>query len=116
MATNPVPGMNPWLENRWGDVRGSLVTYTRDQLQARLPPGLRARMQERVFVERADDERRPISPDVHVYERPDRRGGAAPLTAGGVALADPVVIRISRVEVTETYIQIINARSGGRVV
>ncbi len=46
MSKNPFPGMNPWLEEHWGDVHTSLTTYARDQLQPRLPPGLRARIEE----------------------------------------------------------------------
>jgi hypothetical protein len=38
--------MDPFLENRWGDVHTSLTTYTRDQLQPQLPAGLYARIEE----------------------------------------------------------------------
>ena len=115
-ATNPFPGMNPYLEQRWGDVHASLVTYARDQLQDALPEDLRARMQERVFVESAGDVERAISPDVHVYERNPRPPAVPASPAPGAALAEPLILHVSDVEVTESYIEIIDARSGGRVV
>jgi len=48
---SPFPGMDPYLEQHWPDVHHRLVTYACDQIQPRLPRQLRARMQERVFVE-----------------------------------------------------------------
>ena len=56
---NPFPGMNPYLENHWGDVHTSLVVYARNQIQSRLPEGLRARAKEIVApaVARISDER-----------------------------------------------------------
>ena len=33
-ATNPLPGMNPWLEAFWGDLHTSLTTYARIPLRA----------------------------------------------------------------------------------
>ena len=50
---SPFPGMDPYLERHWGDVHQALVTYIRDQLQPSLPDDLRARMQERVYIESA---------------------------------------------------------------
>jgi hypothetical protein len=68
-STNPLPGMNPWLEKRWGDVHTSLTTYARDAIQRQLPPGLQAQVEEYLAVEdlshypSAD---RRISPDIYV--------------------------------------------------
>ncbi len=45
---NPFPGMNPYLERRWGDVHARLSSYAADQIQGQLPEALRARMQEGV--------------------------------------------------------------------
>lgn len=51
-ATNPFPGMNPFLEQWWwGDARAGLTVYTADELQYRLPTDLRARVGERRFLE-----------------------------------------------------------------
>src|SRR5215207_1862924 len=47
---SPFPGLDPYLEERWGDVHQSLVTYAADQLGASLPDDLRARMEERISL------------------------------------------------------------------
>ena len=38
---SPFPGMDPYLEQYWGDVHQSVITYVRDWLQSRLPGDLR---------------------------------------------------------------------------
>jgi len=113
MIENPFPGMNPYLEQRWGDVHAALITYCRDLLQGSLPDSLRARMQERVFVEAEPGQPRTIFPDVQVYERPNSDSGSA---TGGAAVAEPLVIHLPKWEVRESYLEIIDARSGGRVI
>ncbi len=68
---SPFPGMDPWLEDHWGDVHARLTTYTSDRLQPNLPTGLRARIEEYVTVEsKFDDEewRHRFVPDVVVTE------------------------------------------------
>jgi hypothetical protein len=121
-ARNPFPGMNPYLEARWGDVHTRLVAYASDQLQPVLPDDLRARMQERVFIESVEPVGRSFYPDVHVYER---RGAGAPRATPGagaraadgpVTVAEPLVIHVPGTEITQGYVEIIDARSGGRVV
>ena len=95
---NPFLGMDPYLEAHWGDVHQSLITYARDQLQAQLPADLRARVQERMFVEMPEGVHRPVYPDVRVIERPIRGRQSA---AGGVAvaeIAEPVGIAIIAAE------------------
>ena len=39
--TSPFPGMDPYLEQHWGDVHQAFITYLRDTLQLRLPANLR---------------------------------------------------------------------------
>ena len=51
MSESPFPGMDPYLERFWRDVHHRLVTYAADALQPNLPEDLRARVEERVFVE-----------------------------------------------------------------
>lgn len=115
---NPFPGMNPWLESHWGDIHTRLTTYSSDQLQSQLPPGLRARVEEYVTVESDDDtESRAdrFAPDVRIVERPD-----APLSGGGTATivdaSEPVMV--SRLVEPETlrYIAIVDAADGHRIV
>lgn len=66
---SPFPGMDPYLEKHWRDVHHNLITYSRDQIQTRLPSHLRARVEERMFVEADAGENRNIYPDMHVVER-----------------------------------------------
>jgi hypothetical protein len=121
-AENPFPGMNPYLEQRWSDVHTRLVTYCADLIQELLPDDLRARMQERVFIESGGRLERGIYPDVEVYERPPAEQGAVPArgaqSAGGgsTTVTPPLVIRLPNDEVTQPYLEIIDARTGGRVV
>jgi hypothetical protein len=121
---SPFPGMDPYLEPFWGDVHQALITYARDQLQAKLPRDLRARMQQRLVIDPGDP--RAVYPDVHVSE-PVR----APREAeGGVALAiAPAGVEVLLAEgadeapelelgerVPEGYIEIREGRGDGRVV
>jgi len=115
-AENPFPGMNPFLERRWGDVHSSLVTYARDLLQEKLPDSLRARMQERVFIEQTP--RRPAPgfyPDVHVFEQPQQARSSSSAVAVAT-LAEPTLIHMPADEITESFIEIVDADSGGRVI
>jgi hypothetical protein len=112
---SPFPGMDPYLETYWGDVHATLIVYAREQLQRLLPSDLRARVEERVFVESDDRELRSIYPDVRIYERPNGRGRPQPAT-GGTALAEPLLVQRKSEPVTETFIEIREAGSGGRVI
>ncbi len=112
---SPFPGMDPYLEQYWRDIHASLIIYARDQLQAQLPGDLRARVEERVFVESPQGRERTIYPDVRVIER--GRGKATPSAAeAGAAVAEPLVIHLPDEPVTETYIEIIDVGPGKRVV
>jgi hypothetical protein len=121
---SPFPGMDPYLEARWGDVRTSLITYARDQLQRQMPRDLRVRVEEHVTVQIADTgnghaaQRHGLYPDVRVVEHP--AGTAAqPATApseGSVAAREPLLIPLELETATQRSIQIIDTRSGNRVV
>ena len=103
---NPFPGMNPYLEGR-GDVHTRLASYSADMLQAALPTDLRARIEERVYIE-SFEERRTVRPEVYVFEeRPSSARGQS--SSAGVAVAEPIMLPIHAVEVTEHYIRIIDA-------
>ncbi|MBI3467684.1 MAG: DUF4058 family protein [Planctomycetes bacterium] len=112
---SPFPGMDPYLEPFWGDVHHRLITYACDQLQGLLPGHLRARVEERVFVESPDARNRGFYPDVRIVERPRRRA-AETEPIPGVAIAEPLRIRIQDEEMTQGYIEIIDIASGRRVV
>jgi hypothetical protein len=118
--------MDPYLERHWGDVHQALVTYIRDQLQSALPVDLRARMQERVYIE-SPGARHEYYPDVRVVERP-RRPAAGGRTAvaepasttraddGAPTPAEPIVIHLDTEPITEGYIEIVDVKSGHRVI
>jgi len=111
---SPFPGMDPYLEQFWRDVHHRLVIYACDQLQPGLPGGLRARVEERVFVENEAGAHCAIYPDVHVIEH--RRGPSAPAAEGAVAVAESFMIRVADEPVTEGYLEIVEVGSGHRVV
>ena len=123
---SPFPGMDPFLEQHWGDVHARLITYLCDAVQPTLPGDLRARIEERVFVESDLGESRLVIPDLRVLEtsRPranvmDFGGGTAvaELTEIDAAEADaePFVYELFGLEITEGHIEI-RERGGGRVV
>jgi hypothetical protein len=113
---NPFPGMNPYLEESWGDVHHRFITYACDHLQRRLPRDLRARADERVFVDSPIGKERSIYPDIRVSERArsGRQRLAAP--AGDTAIATPWRVRLSDEPMTQGFIEILDIKSGRRVV
>ncbi len=110
----PFPGMDPYLERHRGDVHRRLITYICDRIRTALPSDLRARMQERVYIE-SPDWRHEYDPDVRVIERPAGRasgGGTAVAEPATIARvnegvpppAEPIGIRFDQEPVTEGYI------------
>jgi len=106
MVENPFPGMNPYLEQRWGDVRAALVTYAGDQIQELSPPDLRSRFEERVFYECDTPTSTPVAPVLEIA------GGVATVPATSI----PIHLALPTLEVTESFIKIIDTKQGGRVV
>jgi hypothetical protein len=112
---SPFPGMDPYLA-RWGDVHQRLITYAADQLGPQLPSDLRARVEERVFVETEAEQIRRIVPDLHVAQYPPTHTAPPALhETGGVAVAEPMVFLLQDEAVTEGYIEI-RERGGGKVI
>ena len=70
---SPFPGMDPYLEQFWGDIHLNLISFAEGLLNERLPRDLRARAQERILVELPSEDR-TYYPDVRVveHERPIR--------------------------------------------
>jgi hypothetical protein len=120
--------MDPYLERHWGDVHQALITYIRDWLQSSLPRDLRARMQERVFIELPEPRRAEYYPDVRVIEHPRRPPASGPATAvaepasaqsthnGEPVPAEPLLIALDVEPVTQSYVEIIDVKSGHRVI
>jgi hypothetical protein len=114
MTKSPFPGMDPYLEQVWRDVHQKLCVYACDDIQSQLGAGMHARVDERLVIELPADAMRSIYPDVRVVAK--RSGNFDPQPAGGVMLADPIPIETTNEPVEEGFIQIIDTRSGGRVI
>lgn len=114
----PFPGMDPWLEQHWGDVHTSIVTYCRNRLQGALPRDLRARVEERVFrewEEQGEFQGRSTVPGVRVVEYP--KSGPSRETGIAVVDADPAMkIKPFDEATTERFIEIRDFGAGGRLV
>jgi hypothetical protein len=105
---SPFPGMDPYLERHWGDVHTSLTTYARDQLNAQLPAGLLARVEEYVVVE-ADETGHLSIPDVRVIKGPEP-GAPSISSTVTIALAEPLVMSIERQTLREVHIMDVTDR------
>jgi hypothetical protein len=107
---SPFPGMDPFLERRWGDVHHRLCTYSCDQLQEHLGGNFVARLGERVVVELPMNGSRSIYPDVRVVEH----GFSGPRSAAAVMdipVADPLIISFPDEQETQAFIEIIEPDS-----
>jgi hypothetical protein len=107
--------MDPYLEAHWRDVHSSLVIYIRDALNDHLPLELRARVEERVVLERPEGIGNGLFPDVRVIERGPPREHAPPASAA-VATVEPLIVPAQSEPITEGFIEIIDASSGNMVI
>jgi Protein of unknown function (DUF4058) len=113
---SPFPGMDPYLEQYWGDVHHRSIVYLSDAIQKDLPGDLRARVDERVFVEPELGRPRQIVPDVRVVERGLRENPSL-RASNGIAVAQPLVVSMEQREpVRQGFIEIIDIKSGRHVV
>jgi hypothetical protein len=102
--------MNPWLEQFWHDVHASMLVYARDQLNAELPAGLQARVDERFAIDADEEKARHDLPDIAVTESWTRPAGLV-LGQGGqqVAAAEPTIIDYG--EVILRHVKIVDSRA-----
>jgi hypothetical protein len=112
--------MDPYLERHWGGLHHRLIVYAADALQTQLPANFHARIEERVYIEMPNGHARDFVPDVFVVQRaksrrPRARTGGR-VGNGKVAVAEPMVIDVGELEVTETYIEIRDAKQDERVI
>src|SRR5688572_1587253 len=120
---SPFPGMDPYMEQHWGDVHTSFATYAKDQLQRKLPKDLVARIQERVAVasENFDTEYerefepQNYYPDVRVQERLRSKKGE-PEPTESIAVADVIEVARESEPFTQRSIHIIEPRTGNKVI
>ena len=94
---NPFPGMDPWMQRSWPGHHAKIISLMGDRLQGRLPDGLRADIETRVFVasgeEIGDPFRRTVTPDNSLAEADPFAGGG-----GGTAVLErPVTIAVPEV-------------------
>jgi hypothetical protein len=106
------PGMDPYLENPhfWTGFHARFVVYISDYVQALLPAGYVAAVEERVYVE---GPRREITPDVALRRAPGLLVGAA---AAVLDVDEPTIVEISDLEIHEPYVAIIDLETGQSVV
>jgi hypothetical protein len=91
------------------------VTYISDALNDQMPAELRARVEERIVLERPEGIGDGLYPDVRVIEhRPV--GEPAPTAGEGVATAEPIIVARGLEPLTEGFIEIIDASSGNKVI
>lgn len=114
--TSPFPGMDPYLEQFWSDVHTRLTTYASDALQRQLPGDLRARIEEQLYIEDPSGGSRRVAPDVAIIEEGGGGPGRAAAEEGGVAVAEALLVHLHEAEHRLRSIQILDLRSGGRVV
>jgi len=113
---SPFPGMDPYMEQFWGDVHHTMINRARAAIQKQLPADLVARVDERVFVEPSEGLPRNIIPDVRVVEH-GRREEPTIRASNGLAVAEPLVVHMEQDEpVRQGFIEIIDLKSGRRVV
>lgn len=111
---SPFPGMDPYLEQFWGDVHASLIVYVRDQINEQIPSDLQARVEEGLMVD-AEDYSRRIYPNVDVVQRADA-AFTPTIATNAIAVAEPCIVTLPSEPPTERHIEIIDRNSGNRVV
>jgi hypothetical protein len=102
---SPFPGMDPYVEPHWQDIHTTLISDARRALNQSLPPGLVARVEERVAVEADDQYLRRIAPDVRVFSPasadPDH-------SAGSIMIEAPFKLVVDLDPILERFIRIID--------
>ncbi len=111
--------MDPYLERPglWPDVHERLAYTISEVLQPVLPARYYAQLQHREEVGIVFDEpTRTIVPDVVVLEMPSRSGAGGTTAAAPAGLTAPVLVRWDHEPIRHPFVEIRDARGGGRVV
>jgi hypothetical protein len=106
--------MDLYLERHWRDLHARFIIYACDQLQGCLPRDLRARVEERVFVESPAGVEGDMYPVVRVLERHPRQ--QVPATGCAGATAEPLIVEVLPELISETFIEILDVSTGRRVI
>jgi hypothetical protein len=109
----PFPGMDPYIERPpiWPDFHDALVATIRGLLQPLLRPRYVALMQDRIYVVRDDQARKP---DVSIV-----RAASGPSSLGGAAVLDldtPTIFEVYREEVREPLVEIIEPAADNKLI
>jgi hypothetical protein len=116
------PGMDPYLEHPslWPGFHNWFIIALAEAMQPRLRPRYVAAVEARLYIEGAD---RESIPDVLVHRTsaskssPTRDAGSALAVAVAHDEEDaPVIVQASPVEVSESYLTILDRSSGHKVV
>jgi len=127
---SPFPGCDPYLQKRWESCHVQMVIAIGELMRGRLPPGLRPRIESRVFLEETDADgnvrRSNVKPDAFVIEYPTRYpkpsvgSGSTWLdginTDGAALVAEPIQFTSVPTEIKERYIDIVDANDGERII
>lgn len=112
---SPFPGMDPYLEQHWGDIHTRLMVYMSDQINDQLPADLQARVEEDIVVD-AEDARGLIYPDVRIVEEPVPIAADQVERTGAIAVAEPCLIALPEEPPPARHLEIVDRRSGNHVV
>jgi hypothetical protein len=108
---SPFPGMDPYLEDPrlWPDVHHELLSVIRARLTEAIRPAYFVQVEERVYISGWDDPGVAIYvPDVQIApteRQPDRS------TTAIAVIDEPIILNVDPVEVHESYLEIVDARS-----
>jgi hypothetical protein len=110
--------MDPYLESTvfWRDLHQSLIYCCRAALGTALPPEFAAQLDERLYVTAVQ---RSLYPDISVSRQPQENdgGGTAVLAAPQTEQVDmPLILRATRQQVREPFIEIVAVNTPGQVV
>lgn len=111
---SPFPGMDPYLEQHWGDVHLNLISFAEGMLNEYLPRDLRARAQERILVDLPSEDR-VYYPDVRVVEHERQGRGGTVQAAAGITVAEPLEVPFLEPE-TQGYLEIVETRPERRLI
>ena len=117
---SPFPGMDPYLESRWENVHGSIHAFAAEAIQQRLPPDLRARPNQRVFLEEGrtgKSTKFAFESDAVIVERAGRvERNFASAAPDAVATAEPIRIHKMAASIVDRWIEVIDVKDQGRLV
>lgn len=116
---SPFPGMDPYMEQRWGDLHTRLATDACDQIQEQLPSDLLAVLEEHIAVQSSDPDEdldpHGYYPDIRVEEMLESSTTFAQ-SESEVAIADCIQLPRILEPLTQRSIRIVEPDSGNRII